>query len=131
MRGAISNRRGEFLRMWQWLSSRADSPADRELWSGIRSATLAGGLQDDGSLAVDLRFHCPDAAWAEAHAEELAAGLRDGLAWSGLELEIGARPVADRVEVELRAVDLVDSLSHWIGRAREIETDRGRVRVRF
>jgi len=131
MRGAISNRRGEFLRMWQWLSSRSDLPADRDLWDGVRSVSVAGGLRDDGSLAVTLQFLCPDETWAEARTGDLVMGLHDGLAWTGLTLDLQARPVEDRVVVELRAIDLVDSIGHWFQHAREIETDRGTVRIDF
>jgi hypothetical protein len=129
MRGAIANRRGEVLRLWQWLSARSKSAADRELWRALRGVTVSGGLQEDGSLGTTLLFFGSDESWAEANAPALAAALRDGLAWTALTLDVRARPIGDRIEVELRAADLVDSMSRWLEQAREIETNRGTVRI--
>jgi hypothetical protein len=129
MRGAIDNRRGEVHRLWSWISSRSESPADRRMWTGFRGLALAGGLQADGSLAANLRFVCPDADSAEAYTPDLVQALQDGLAWTDLALDIQARPVGDRIEIDLRAGDLVHKMQDWLRQAQEIETDSGRVRI--
>jgi hypothetical protein len=129
MRGAIANRRGELLRLWQWISSRSESSADRELWRDVRGVTLAGGLNEDGSLRTTLRFLCPDGDWAAARTPDLAEALHEGLAWTDLKLDIRARPIDDRIEVELSIPDLVNTMGRWLERAREIETDRGTIRI--
>jgi hypothetical protein len=129
MRGAIANRRGEITRLWQWISSRSESSADRELWRSFRGVTVSGGLSEDGSLRTTLRFFCPDGHWAAAQTPALVAALHEGFAWTDLKLDIQARPVDDRIEVALGVPDLVDTMTQWLERAREIETDRGTIRI--
>jgi hypothetical protein len=129
MRGAIANRRGELLRLWEWLSDRSERPVDRELWRALRGVAVSGGLREDGSLGTTLHFHCPDGSWAETQAPALAEALREGFAWTELTLDVKATAVGDRIEIELRVADLVESMSRWLEEAREIETDRGTVRI--
>jgi hypothetical protein len=131
MRGAIANRRGELLRLWQWISSRSESSADRDLWRGFRGVTVSGGLNEDGSLRTTLRFFCPDGDWAATRTPALVAALTEGFAWIDLKLDVQARPIGDRIEVEFGIPDLVNTMGEWLERAQEIETDRGTIRIDF
>jgi hypothetical protein len=131
MRGAIDNGRGEVARLWSWISSGSEAVPDPGLWAGLRSLTLSGGLQADGSLSTKLHFACPDARWAEARTPELVAALHDGLDWTGIDLDVRARPVGDRIEVDLQAPELVGHLQRWVREARKIDSNPGDVRIDF
>jgi len=119
LRGAVSNDRGELLRLWQALSAHTDAPADAELWNALRGVTLAGGPRDDGSLATTLRFHGPDAAWAQEHLPGLTMALQQALATIRLTPELQARPVGDTIEVDLKIPDLAGLMTGWIHDAQD------------
>jgi hypothetical protein len=114
MRGALTNAHGELGQLWEWLGTQSQITADPELWGRIRGVALAGGLQADGSLAMTVRFHCPDEAWVEAHALDLTMALHDGLAWAGPELRIDARPDDDHIDVRLEVPGLTQSLTEGL-----------------
>jgi hypothetical protein len=107
LRGAITNGRGELLRLWRWISSRTAAGDEDRLWRELRGVTLAGSLNGDGSLAVKLRFVCPDARWAATYAPGIDSALREGLEWTELDLEFETRPAGDRIEVDVRLEDLI------------------------
>jgi len=130
LRGAISNQRGELLRLWQWLGGYADAPAEAELWNAMRGVTVAGGPQDDGSLAAKLRFHGPDAQWAGRNLPGLTMALQQALSTTELTPELQARPVGDTIEVDLRIPDLAEVLTGWTDHGRGIKTDSG-ARIKF
>ena len=125
LRGAVSNDRGELLRLWQWLGEVTDTPPETELWKSLRGLTLAGGPQEDGSLTATLRFHGPDAQWAGRNLPGLTMALEQALSTTKLTPELQARPVGDTIEVDLRIPDLAGVMTGWVDRAREIETDSG------
>jgi len=130
MRGALTNANGELGQLWEWIGTQSEITADPELWKAFGGAALAGGLQADGSLAMTVRFHCPDEAWVETHALDLIMALHDGLAWAGPELGIDARPDGDRIDVHLKVPDLTESLTQGLQNLDDEHGDSG-VRIRL
>lgn len=110
LRGAVSNGRGEIPRLWQEVAG-SDG---RELMEVLRSATLDGGLQNDGSLLAVLRFRGPDRDWAAARAEPLRELIERTVAETELELQVNSRVTNDVVTVELRIVDIIGTLQRWL-----------------
>jgi hypothetical protein len=130
LRGALTNANGELGHLWEWLGTRSEITADPELWNRFRGAALAGGLQADGSLAMTVRFHCPDEAWVEAHALDLIMALHDGLAWAGPELRIDVRPEGDRIDVHLHVPGLTEFLTQGLQDLDDEHGDSG-IRIQF
>jgi len=133
LRAAISNRNGQLARLWKRFAPTTPSDAELELWDSLRSVALGGGLQADGSVAVNLQFQTPDADWAANHGEELAGQLRRGFGGVELPLEIEQRSVGDQLQVSLTMPDLVQAIRDTAARLREgVEREDGsRVKLRF
>jgi hypothetical protein len=106
MRGAISSNRGEIPRLWQEIAG--DDGA--ELMQALRSVTLDGGLQEDGSLVTTLRFRGTDRDWANAHADQLRELVESYLAESDLDLKVSSTSSGDVVNVEVRFNEIIDTL---------------------
>jgi hypothetical protein len=120
LRGAVTNRRGELLRLWrsrmgQRGQTASLSASDRSLWRELRGLSLSGGLRDDGSFAGTLRFHCPDPDWASAHLQPLTVALQALPDLQELSLETQTGIVGDRIEVDFRVPDLAPLLSRIAG----------------
>lgn len=111
LRGALTNGRGEVLRLWQRLSDVEPADSDGDLWQELRGVSLSGGLRDDGSLAGTLRFHGSDPEWAGARVQRLDQALRTLPFLAELTLETKARVVGERVEIDFRIENLTDALS--------------------
>lgn len=107
LRGAITNGRGELLRLWRRISSGSAAGEDERLWREIRGVTLAGSLNPDGSLAVELQFVCPDARWAGTYAQDVGRSLRQGLEWMDIGVSLDTRSFGDRIEIDVRLEDLI------------------------
>ena len=111
LRGAVTNERGEILRLWRKLIPGEPTDAARELWRELRGLSLFGGLRDDGSFAGTLRLHCPDGQWARTHLQPLTAALQTLPELQELRLETSSGVVGDRIDVDFRIPDLTQLLS--------------------
>jgi len=111
LRGAVTNGRGEILRLWWSRNEEEPTDSDRELWRELRGVSLSGGLREDGSFAGTLRFHCPDADWARTHLEPLTLALQALPDVQELSLETKTGVVGNRIDVDLRVPDLTQLLS--------------------
>ena len=110
LRGALTNEHGEIARLLDLrLAGMEDAP-----WDALRGATLAGGLEPDGSLRARIVLEGPDEAWAETGASFFAEALGRLATFGELEPEVTARAAGERIEIDLRLADLVGTLSRHV-----------------
>ena len=128
LRGAVTNRRGEILRLWRGRSVGQPTDSDRELWREIRGVSLSGGLRGDGSFAGTLRFHCPDTDWATKHSQPLTVALQSLPDLQELNLETKTGVVGDRIDVNFRVSDLTKLLTR-IGVPRRFRDGSRTIRI--
>lgn len=133
LRAAISNRNGQLARLWQSVALAPPSEAAVDLWAPLRSMTASGGLQADGSVAVELLFLTPDANWASTHGEALAEELRRGLSGIEFPLEIEQRAAGEELRIALSMPELVQTIRDWALRLqRGVERkDGSRIQLQF
>ncbi len=128
LRGAVTNERGEILRLWRSRSVGQPTDSDRELWRELLGVSLSGGLRDDGSCAGTLQFHCPDPNWARTHLQPLTVALQALPDLQELSLETKTEVVGDRIDVDLRVPDLTKLLSR-IGDPRRFRDGSRTIRI--
>ena len=76
-----------------------------------------------------LEVLCRDSAGAEAHADSLAAALRDGFTWGELAPRFEAAAENDRIVVDFVLADLVGTLRDSVDDGIEIEGEGGKLRI--
>ena len=87
LRGAVSNRRGELLRIWQeLLDENVLEVTDEALWSGLQGLTLGGGFTGEGAFVATLEFHLADAELAARAEKAVRAALGRALIFEAFEI---------------------------------------------
>ena len=113
LRGAVTNRNGELTRILDALRVPSEHEA-RAAWAEVRGATISAGFRGETTFAGAVELLGPHAAWGEANASTLGAGVKD--LFEDLEIEFGTEVLAagDRVRVEFSTVDLFGELERAI-----------------
>jgi hypothetical protein len=106
LRAAVSNGRGELMRLWESFGVTPTDVLTEETWRAIDAATLEGGLETDGSLAGTLTLHAAR-AWSAPEAEEVARQVKEAFLWLSPTLEVEPRPEGPTLHLPFRAPDLL------------------------
>jgi hypothetical protein len=109
LRGAITNRNGELMRVWDQLDPGSGSP---ELWRGIHGVTFSGGLVDGETLRIEAAFRCAGASQAAAGSGEVERVLRSLLEPVGVPLELRTKVDGEWVRVDVELRELTTSLGN-------------------
>ena len=101
LRGAVTNERGEILRLWRRVALRIEEP---EWLTGIaaqlRGATLSGRLTGEETLEGRIGLWGPGPIWTAANTEEAVDALRAGLDYDSLRLTADAVVEGDWLQID-------------------------------
>jgi hypothetical protein len=108
LRAAVTNEHGELARLWTRLTGEAaENP---RAWEAVRSASLGGGLEADGTFKAVMEL-VGSSGLAAAGAAAIPSSLRLDLGDRRLELQLSAAPTDDGLRIDVLIPDLAASLT--------------------